>query len=307
MSKNDMSPCERCEDKGLHGIMGLCPRCGKVAGSPPYATEQLMTKKGEQPQGEPVGTLLIDEYFDNREVGEVDVQLDAKVCEQLAEKFPGQSLPLYAHADPGEVEKANKLAEAAADQVVKLLAQLRDANDKLADRDALLRELADAPPAAMEFRLQQKVKAALSASAEPSAPVTHPINMKTMMQAYEQVDHKALLHGTSNWCSVMATALRGVLNVEPSAPLCMPAHPCVFPDSCGHCSKETSAPVEIDERAEFEAHIEETESQWDLMLVRVDAEHKIHGHPRDIGEYAVPETHAAWMTWQARAALARKP
>lgn len=38
---------------------------------------------------------------------------------------------------------------------------------KLAERDALLRELADAPPAAMEFRLQQKVKAALSASAEP--------------------------------------------------------------------------------------------------------------------------------------------
>ncbi|MNN05376.1 hypothetical protein D3C81_1181340 [compost metagenome] len=38
---------------------------------------------------------------------------------------------------------------------------------QLAERDALLRELADAPPAAMEFRLQQKVRAALSASAEP--------------------------------------------------------------------------------------------------------------------------------------------
>lgn len=68
-------------------------------------------------------------------------------------------------------------------------------------------------------------------------------------------------------------------------------------------SAEPSAPVEIDERAKFETHIGETESQWDLMLVRVDAEHKIHGHPRDIGEYAVPETHAAWKAWQARAAL----
>ncbi|MBF8652013.1 hypothetical protein IRZ81_14540 [Pseudomonas putida] len=38
---------------------------------------------------------------------------------------------------------------------------------QLAERDELLRELADAPPAAMELRLQQKVKAALSASAEP--------------------------------------------------------------------------------------------------------------------------------------------
>ena len=43
---------------------------------------------------------------------------------------------------------------------------LHEAGEKLAERDALLRELADAPPAAMEFRLQQKVKAALSASAE---------------------------------------------------------------------------------------------------------------------------------------------
>jgi len=52
---------------------------------------------------------------------------------------------------------------------------------KLAERDALLRELADAPPAAMEFRLQQKVKAALSASAEPSAlgilSRAHDVNM----------------------------------------------------------------------------------------------------------------------------------
>lgn len=72
-------------------------------------------------------------------------------------------------------------------------------------------------------------------------------------------------------------------------------------------SAEPSAPVEVDERTEFEAHIEETESQWDLMLVRVDAEHKIHGHPHDIGEYAAPETRAAWRAWQARAALERKP
>lgn len=62
-----------------------------------------------------------------------------------------------------------------------------------------------------------KAENPLSASAEPSAPVIHPINMKTMMQAYEQVDHKALLHGTSNWCAAMATALRGALHAEPSA------------------------------------------------------------------------------------------
>lgn len=61
-----------------------------------------------QHQGEPVGALLIDEYFDSREIGEVDVQLDSKVCDQLAEKYPGQSFPLYIHpapADAGEVEQ----------------------------------------------------------------------------------------------------------------------------------------------------------------------------------------------------------
>ncbi|MFV3319379.1 hypothetical protein ACNFHO_27285, partial [Pseudomonas sp. NY15374] len=61
-----------------------------------------------QHQVEPVGMLLIDEYFDSREVGDVDVQLDSKVCEQLAANYPGQSLPIYTHpapADPGEVER----------------------------------------------------------------------------------------------------------------------------------------------------------------------------------------------------------
>lgn len=75
--------------------------------------------------GEPVGTLLIDEYFDGREVGDVDAQLDTKACEQLAEKYPGQSLPLYicpAPAVAGEVERLRSLA------------------GQLAEQDALLRD-----------------------------------------------------------------------------------------------------------------------------------------------------------------------
>ena len=65
----------------------------------------ILGKPAQQHQGEPVGTLLIGEYFDNREVGEVDVQLDSTVCEQLAAKYPGQSMPIYTHADPAEVER----------------------------------------------------------------------------------------------------------------------------------------------------------------------------------------------------------
>lgn len=62
---------------------------------------------------------------------------------------------------------------------------LHEAGEKLTEREALLRELADAPPAAMEFRLQQKVRAALSASAEPSAPVLKRHHDVTMFQCGE--------------------------------------------------------------------------------------------------------------------------
>lgn len=49
----------------------------------------------ESARGEQIGMLLIDEYFDNREIGEVDVQLDSEACEKLARDFPGRSLPVF--------------------------------------------------------------------------------------------------------------------------------------------------------------------------------------------------------------------
>lgn len=49
----------------------------------------------ESGRGEQIGMLLIDEYFDNREIGEVDVQLDSEACEKLARDFPGRSLPVF--------------------------------------------------------------------------------------------------------------------------------------------------------------------------------------------------------------------
>ncbi|OFS73910.1 hypothetical protein HMPREF3173_10205 [Pseudomonas sp. HMSC08G10] len=250
-------------------------------------------------QGEPVGTLLIDEYFDGREVGDVDVQLDTKVCEQLADKYPGQSLPLYicpAPAVPGEVERLREevgdlrsqlgaeiskcnameaLAQDRAEEIErrKRYAKWRDqAEEKVRDeffnvlkaiaggsiisfhpwpvggadvgpldpsnpvflfggkdgafviRPFFRTESASAEPNERicthpEGCTQCSWCGFKSESAEPSAPVIHPINMKTMMQAYEQVDHKAMLHGTSNWCAAMATALRGALHSETIAPV----------------------------------------------------------------------------------------
>ena len=240
-------------------------------------------------QGEPVGTLLIGEYFDNREIGEVDVQLDSKACDQLAEKYPGQSMQLYTHADPGEVEQHIARRMEMAEQKTELHRQIDTLRARLDERDALLREIQRCGLDAICIdgpSIRDRLGAALSASAEPSAPapmpaymeaacdkfdwtpeealrfyaegkhfdtdngrtrilctgaiashalkgmsqeyadmkgaepsapVIHPISMKTMMQAYEQVDHKAMLHGTSNWCAAMATALRGTLHSEPSA------------------------------------------------------------------------------------------
>ncbi|ULL06564.1 hypothetical protein JNO42_05980 [Pseudomonas putida] len=110
--------------------------------------------------------------------------------------------PLYTRADPAEIERLTEQLEVAnqtiayaarqaeekqkvTDALMADAKQFRGERDtlraQLAERDALLRELADAPPAAMEFRLQQKVKAALSASAEPGAPGVlpraHDVNM----------------------------------------------------------------------------------------------------------------------------------
>ncbi|MNH04202.1 hypothetical protein D3C79_634890 [compost metagenome] len=65
---------------------------------------------------------------------------------------------------------------------------------ELAGRDALLRELADAPPAAMEFRLQQKVKAALSAS----APVEHDEQHQGEPVGMFYLDHEGLWSEVKN-------------------------------------------------------------------------------------------------------------
>jgi len=71
-----------------------------------------------------------------------------------------------------ERDTLRTLSETAADQVVSLLAQLRDANDKLTERDALLLDISNAywrNDAEMPYALVERIKA-LSASAEPSAP-----------------------------------------------------------------------------------------------------------------------------------------
>lgn len=119
----------------------------------------------EQRQGEPVGTLLIGEIFDSHEVGEVDVQLDSKACEQLAEKYPGQTLTLYTHAD------LNDRSKALAGEQMQVISGLRA---QLAEQAALLREALPALDlAATAFKsvkpVRAKIRAALSTIVEPDS------------------------------------------------------------------------------------------------------------------------------------------
>ncbi|MDD2108440.1 hypothetical protein [Pseudomonas asiatica] len=81
------------------------------------------------------------------------------------------SVPLYTHADPGEVERC----EARLHEVASLCASVEQERDtlrvQLAERDALLHEVSISPDWSLSVDLQVRISNALSASAEPSTPI----------------------------------------------------------------------------------------------------------------------------------------
>ena len=213
-------------------------------------------KPAEQHHGEPVALPSRMDHADTRnydspvEIHNATVAGWNACLDKIAKLGP-----LYTHADPGEVERLRKENENLragwykdeSDNNRFWPEEIEALRAELAERDALLQRalpyLSNTPDLVQHGAedLAEEIRSASAgrpcygpnewgtecgkcskckhASAEPSAPVIHPINMKTMMQAYEQVDHKELLHGTSNWCASMATALRGVIHSEPSAPV----------------------------------------------------------------------------------------
>lgn len=228
-----------------------------------------------QHQGEPVA------YIRQKDI---DRLLSAHVagCSANLEKEPRDGfVPFFAHPDAGEVERLREELEehqAKAEMFYgkQQLAEtrLKNAENRLAERDALLRVHTDHVATlcdvmfrhglGMEKEAEQKIYAALrqqqlvfsslSASAEPSAPKCETCS-----------DHGAV---------------GNILNAEP----------------CPDCSY--SAPVERDERAEFES--------W--VSTRKVCTHKGATLKKDrAGNYLDYRINDRWLTWQSRAALECKP
>ena len=312
---SDLLPCPFCGEKpqitkhhreDIYSFMHRCQVLGPISWG--FREDQqahiekwnARAKPAEQHQGEPV--VLPARKREFTDSGTALLQnLSWNACLDEIAKLG----PLYTHADPGEVGRLRGIIRMHEKTVQEQADHLAYMRAQLAERDALLREWLELHRRQQQpVTLHERTEAALSASAEPtarelhalqiekslgierlpvepSAPVIHPINMKTMMQAYEQVDHKAMLHGTSNWCAAMATALRGTLHSETSAPVEPLYQKCTVLKDAEVRYSNSTAPVERDERAAYEA--------WHLSR----------------GDCSGMSIHA-WQAWQARAALERK-
>lgn len=132
-----------------------------------------------------------------------------------------------------------------------------------------------------------QARAALTSSAEPSAPVAQCTNEDSWNCKYCR---------NTESCE----ALKDPRNFgKPSAPVEPLYQKCtVLKDSNVRYSNST-APVEIDERAAFERHV--------ILTTGRPVDSELRRHPIRHGEYECRTMQTRWMDWQARAALEHKP
>ena len=191
-----------------------------------------------------------------------------------AGRMPKLGAKLYTHpapADPGEVEQLSQIIHDLNDERDQLGAEAGRLRAQLAERDALLRDVhgamreyeqgCDQFPPFHHNQLMERIDAALPASAEPSAPAGQ-------LQAHD--------------CG-------GV----------WPVKDFVEAGGCPKCGPD--APVERDERAEFEQACREAAAARGREL---DPEAL---RRRTDGSHVNPLTECGWWGWQARAALGRNP
>lgn len=137
--------------------------------------------------------------------------------------------------------------------------EVRKLKGQLAERDALLRRSVEFTHDLLSpTRLRRDIENALSASAEPSAP-----KRETCKSCHgEGVIHTGVEESPTTLCN-----------------------------RCDGSGNEPSAPVERDERAEFNSWFKDHSKDWPLPSESI----KCIARNND------------WIVWQARAALERKP
>lgn len=138
----------------------------RVCGGGAYEIWEVICKGFGQPaerhQGEPVAVLYAN--------GSVLTKAD---CGDVFDICCKVETPLYTHADPGEVERLRAEIQSLRKTLPNSTTELVDLRAQLAERDALLREtrkFLDWP----RHPLPEKIDAALSASADPSALIADP-------------------------------------------------------------------------------------------------------------------------------------
>ncbi|MEB3843479.1 hypothetical protein [Pseudomonas guariconensis] len=184
------------------------------------ALSEILAKPAEQRQGEPVAYAV---FTDN---GNIRIW-STKVMQEEGK----QLVPLYAHSAPPATAEVERLRA----QVDTLAEWCGNALNKLADRDALLREA---------------------------------------LPAVEYESGRGDAAGTSYL--QLADKIKSLF-----------------------VSAEPSAPVEIDERADFERHV--------ILTTGRPIDSELKRHPVRHDEYECRTMQTRWNDWQARAALDRKP
>lgn len=183
--------------------------------------------------------------------------------------------PVFRHADPGEVERlrtelaASREVGVSDQQTIQNLVSERDTlRAQLTEAHALLRHLYDNNE--LSLGDDQRILTALSASAEPSEPKCNHCHDQGEIHTGKMIDQ-------GYW---------------------QPPEPDMEP--CPHCANESSAPVERDERAEFEKSCHD-------RARRNGRTYEPHYFNRrwQSDDYVNPQTQAGWVSWQARAALER--
>jgi hypothetical protein len=167
---------------------------------------------------------------------------------------------------------------------------LHEADDKLVERDALLREWLELHRRQQQpVTLHERTEAALSASAEPSAPAPMPAYMEAACDKFDWTPEEALRFYSEGKHFDIDRGRTRILCTGAIASHALKGMGGEYADMKG---VEPSAPVERDERAAFES--------W----AKSEGHFNIRRNP--YGYYRFTSAAMAWKGWQARAALERK-